>query len=140
MAISKLMDVAGSGMNAQLVRMNATASNIANAGVVAESPELAYRAKRVVFETVLNDAMSRQDSLDGGVRVSEVIEDTRPGRQIFDPGNPLANDQGYVWASNVNQVAEMIDMLDASRAYQNSVEVATTAKDLMLRTLEVIRV
>jgi flagellar basal-body rod protein FlgC len=140
MAISKLMDVAGSGMNAQLVRMNATASNIANAGVVAESPELAYRAKRVVFETALNDAMSRQDSLDGGVRVSEVIEDTRPGRQIFDPGNPLANDQGYVWASNVNQVAEMIDMLDASRAYQNSVEVATTAKDLMLRTLEVIRV
>jgi flagellar basal-body rod protein FlgC len=140
MAISKLMDVAGSGMNAQLVRMNATASNIANAGVVAESPELAYRAKRVVFEATLNDAMSRQDSLDGGVKVSEVIEDTRPARQIFDPGNPLANDQGYVWASNVNQVAEMIDMLDASRAYQNSVEVATTAKDLMLRTLEVIRV
>jgi flagellar basal-body rod protein FlgC len=125
MAISKLMDVAGSGMNAQLVRMNATASNIANAGVVAESPELAYRAKRVVFEATLNDAMSRQDSLDGGVKVREVIEDTRPARQIFDPGN---------------QVAEMIDMLDASRAYQNSVEVATTAKDLMLRTLEVIRV
>lgn len=137
MAISKLMDVAGSGMNAQLVRMNATASNIANAGVVAQSPELAYRAKRAVFETALADAFSRQG---GGVKIREIVEDTKPARQIFDPGNPLSNDEGYVWASNVNQVAEMIDMLDASRAYQNSVEVATTAKDLMVRTLEVIRV
>lgn len=124
-------------MNAQLVRMNATASNIANAGVVAQSPELAYRAKRAVFETVLDEAFSRQE---GSVKIREIVEDTKPARQIFDPGNPLANDEGYVWASNVNQVAEMIDMLDASRAYQNSVEVATTAKDLMIRTLDVIRV
>ncbi len=82
----------------------------------------------------------RQDSLTNGVRVRQIIEDPKPARQMFDPGNPLANEEGYVWGSNVNQVAEMIDMLDASRAYQNGVEVATTAKDLMLRTLEVIRV
>jgi flagellar basal-body rod protein FlgC len=140
MALNKLMDIAGSGMNAQLVRMNATASNIANAGVVAEAPESAYRAKRTVFETVLDDAFMRQDGLSNGVRVRQIIEDPKPARQMFDPGNPLANEEGYVWGSNVNQVAEMIDMLDASRAYQNGVEVATTAKDLMLRTLEVIRV
>lgn len=140
MALNKLMDIAGSGMNAQLVRMNATASNIANAGVVSDAPESAYRAKRTVFETVLDDAFMRQDSLTNGVRVRQIIEDPKPARQMFDPGNPLANEEGYVWGSNVNQVAEMIDMLDASRAYQNGVEVATTAKDLMLRTLEVIRV
>jgi len=134
------MSIAGTGMNAQLIRMNTTASNLANAGVVAGTDAGAFRAKRPVFESLLNNAMSGKESFEGGVRVNEIINDPKPVKQVFEPNNPLADDNGYVFASNVNEIEELIEMMDASRAYQNNVEVISTAKQLMSRTLEVIKV
>lgn len=140
MSFERLMSIAGTGMNAQLIRMNTTASNLANAGVVAGTDEGAFRAKRPVFESLLNNAMSGKESFEGGVRVNEIINDPKPIKQVFEPNNPLADENGYVFASNVNEIEELIEMMDASRAYQNNVEVISTAKQLMSRTLEVIKV
>ena len=140
MSFEKLMSIAGTGMNAQLIRMNTTASNLANAGVVAGTDAGAFRAKRPVFESLLNNAMSGKESFEGGVRVNEIINDPKPVKQVFEPNNPLADDNGYVFASNVNEIEELIEMMDASRAYQNNIEVISTAKQLMSRTLEVIKV
>jgi flagellar basal-body rod protein FlgC len=134
------MSIAGTGMNAQLVRMNTTASNLANAGVVAGTDAGAFRAKRPVFESLVNNAMSGKESFEGGVRVNEIIDDPKPVKQVFEPNNPLADENGYVFASNVNEIEELIEMMDASRAYQNNVEVISTAKQLMSRTLDVIKV
>ena len=140
MSFERLMSIAGTGMNAQLIRMNTTASNLANAGVVAATDAGAFRAKRPVFESLLNNAMSGKESFEGGVRVNEIINDPKPVKQVFEPNNPLADDNGYVFASNVNEIEELIEMMDASRAYQNNIEVISTAKQLMSRTLEVIKV
>ena len=140
MSFERLMSIAGTGMNAQLIRMNTTASNLANAGVVAGTDAGAFRAKRPMFESLLNNAMSGKESFEGGVIVSGIINDPKPVKQVFEPNNPLADDNGYVFASNVNEIEELIEMMDASRAYQNNVEVISTAKQLMSRTLEVIKV
>jgi flagellar basal-body rod protein FlgC len=140
MSFERLMSIAGTGMNAQLIRMNTTASNLANAGVVAGTDAGAFRAKRPVFESLLNNAMSGKESFEGGVRVNEIINDPKPVKQVFEPNNPLADENGYVFASNVNEIEELIEMMDASRAYQNNIEVISTAKQLMSRTLEVIKV
>ena len=140
MSFERLMSIAGTGMNAQLVRMNTTASNLANAGVVAGTDAGAFRAKRPVFESLLNNAMSGKESFEGGVRVNEIIDDPKPVKQVFEPNNPLADENGYVFASNVNEIEELIEMMDASRAYQNNIEVISTAKQLMSRTLYVIKV
>ncbi len=140
MSFERLMSIAGTGMNAQLIRMNTTASNLANAGVVAGTDAGAFRAKRPVFESLLTNAMSGKESFEGGVRVNEIIDDPKPVKQVFEPNNPLADDNGYVFASNVNEIEELIEMMDASRAYQNNIEVISTAKQLMSRTLDVIKV
>ena len=140
MSFERLMSIAGTGMNAQLVRMNTTASNLANAGVVAGTDAGAFRAKRPVFESLLNNAMSGKESFEGGVRVNEIIDDPKTVKQVFEPNNPLADENGYVFASNVNEIEELIEMMDASRAYQNNIEVISTAKQLMSRTLDVIKV
>ncbi len=140
MSFERLMSIAGTGMNAQLIRMNTTASNLANAGVVAGTDAGAFRAKRPVFESLLNNAMSGKESFEGGVRVNEIIDDPKPVKQVFEPNNPLADENGYVFASNVNEIEELIEMMDASRAYQNNIEVISTAKQLISRTLEVIKV
>jgi flagellar basal-body rod protein FlgC len=140
MSFERLMSIAGTGMNAQLIRMNTTASNLANAGVVAGTDAGAFRAKRPVFESLLNNAMSGKESFEGGVRVNEIIDDPKPVKQVFEPNNPLADENGYVFASNVNEIEELIEMMDASRAYQNNIEVISAAKQLMSRTLDVIKV
>ena len=140
MSFERIMSIAGTGINVQLIRMNTTASNLANAGVVAGTDAGAFRAKRPVFESLLNNAMSGKESFEGGVRVNEIIDDPKPVKQVFEPNNPLADENGYVFASNVNEIEELIEMMDASRAYQNNIEVISTAKQLMSRTLEVIKV
>ena len=140
MSFQRLMSIAGTGMNAQLVRMNTTASNLANAGVVAGTDQGAFRAKRPVFQSLLDNAMLGNESFEGGVRVDSIIDDPKPVKQVFEPNNPLADENGYVFASNVNEIEELIEMMDASRAYQNNVEVISTAKQLMSRTLDVIKV
>ena len=125
-----LFDMAQRGLSAQLVRMNTAASNLANAGSVAGSEEAAYRPLRAVFASDL-DAASGLSS----VRVACVYQSTTPPQMQHDPGNPLADANGNVWASPVDENAEMVEMLDSSRQYQNLVEALSTAKDLMLQTV-----
>lgn len=129
----KVFDIAGSAMAAQSQRLNVVASNLANADSATSATGQPYKAKQVVFETTpLNKA---QPSV-AGVRVREVIEDPAPPRLIYDPKNPLANDQGYVTMPNVNPVEEMVNMISASRSYQTNADMMNTAKTMLLRTLQ----
>ena len=129
MSLFNVFGIAGSGMSAQSVRLNLTASNIANSESVASSPDQAYKARHPVFQTVLDD------QLNGGVRTAGVVEDKKDGEMRYEPSHPLADEQGYVYASNVDPVEEMANMISASRSYQQNVDVMNTSKDLLLRTL-----
>lgn len=135
MGLFKVFDIAGSSMSAQSLRLNTTASNLANAGTAAGSPEEAYRSRQPVFQTVLNELST--DDASAGVRVSDVVTSNAPPVKVHQPGHPQADAEGFVWMSNVNPVDEMVNMISASRSYQNSVEVLNTSKDLMLRTLSI---
>lgn len=136
MALFTIFDIAGSSMSAQSVRLNTTASNLANAGNVASTPDDAYRGKHPVFQTLMRDAM---DASSTGVSVRNIIESDVPPAQLFQPGHPMADADGYIYMSNVNSMDEMIELISASRSYQNSVEVLNTSKQLMLKTLNVGR-
>jgi flagellar basal-body rod protein FlgC len=111
------------------------ASNLANADTVAGPDGQAYKARQVVFQTVLMGAQSG-DASAAGVKVAQVAEDQTPGRRVHDPAHPQADGEGYVTYSNVNAVEEMVNMISASRSYQNNVEVMNTAKGLLLKTLQ----
>ena len=127
---SSLFEVGHRAMSAQLVRMNTAASNLANAGSVAGSEEAAYRPMRTVFAQELDRASGLSS-----VRVDGVVrEDVAPIRR-HDPGHPLADETGDVWESPVDENAEMVEMLEASRQYRNMVEALSTAKQLMLETM-----
>ena len=129
MSLFNVFNVAGSGMTAQAQRLNTVASNLANADSATSTTGEAYRAKQVVFEAV---------PIAGGstaVKVREVVEDPSPMKQMYDPKNPLADDKGYVNMPNVNVVDEMVNMLSASRSYQNNVETMNAAKSMLLKTL-----
>ncbi|MGQ7248683.1 flagellar basal body rod protein FlgC [Halomonas sp. V046] len=130
MSMFSVFDIASSAMSAQSQRMNATASNLANADSVSGPNGEAYRARQVMFESQTAGAAGI-----GGVRVSEVIEDPSPMRQEYRPEHPLADDEGYVAMPNVDPVGEMVNMISASRSYQANVEVMNTSKQLMLKTL-----
>ena len=139
MSSFNIFDIAGSGMSAQTVRLNTTASNLANADSVATNAESAYRARHPVFQAVqaqLAAQMAGGTSRDGMVKVQDIVQSTAAPQARYEPGNPLANADGYVYSSNVNVVDEMVDMISASRSYQNNVEVMNTAKDMMLATLK----
>ena len=140
MALDNIFGIAGSALNAQTVRMNATASNLANAGTVAGTDQNAFRAKRTVFKAIMDQHVAPQDSsYQGGVKVLQIKDDPTPVRRQLDPGNPLADKDGYIYTSNVNEMGEMVDMMAASRSYQNNVEVINTARQLMMRTLDIIK-
>ena len=130
MSMFKIFDVAGSAASAQSQRLNTVASNLANADSVAGPDGQSYKARQVLFQSV-----GTNDPLSSGVRVSGVREDETPGRRVLSPGHPNADAQGYVTYSNVNPVDEMVNMMSASRAYQNNIEVMNTAKTLLLKTL-----
>ncbi|PAU79036.1 flagellar basal body rod protein FlgC [Halomonas salipaludis] len=132
MSMFSVFDISGSAMSAQSQRMNATASNLANADSVAGPDGEAYRAKQVMFET---QAQGRHGV--GGVRVSEVVEDQSPLRMEYRPEHPLVDEQGYVQMPNVEPVHEMVNMISASRSYQANVEVMNTSKQMMLKTLTI---
>jgi flagellar basal-body rod protein FlgC len=131
MSLFNIFNVSGSGMSAQAQRLNATASNLANADSATSASGEAYRAKQVVFEAVPTDGGGT------GVKVKEVIDDPSPLKMMYDPKNPLADDKGYVAMPNVNVVDEMVNMLSASRAYQNNVETMNSAKTMLLKTLTI---
>lgn len=134
MSMFKVFDVAGSAMSAQSVRLNTTASNLANANSVSSSSEETYRARQPVFAAALDEFNSGEQS-SVGVQVKGVVESQAPLRKQYDPNHPMADAEGYVHMPNVNVVEEMANMISASRSYQSNVEVVNTAKQLMLRTL-----
>lgn len=133
MSLFKVFDVAGTGMNAQSVRMNVTASNLANAGSVNGDPDKVYRARQPVFSSFqdsLNDAAGI-----GGVRLEGIVESNAPLQKLYQPDHPDADADGNVYVSNVNTVEEMVNMMSASRSYQNNVELVNTTRDMLLQTL-----
>ena len=130
----KIFDVAGSGMSAQSVRLNTVASNLANADSISGDPKAVYKARHPIFEAV-KSAMQTPDGGNAAVKVKTIMESQAAPTARYEPGNPLANAEGYGYAPNVNVVEEMVDMISASRAYQNNVEVMNTSKELMLATL-----
>ncbi|GAA0756671.1 flagellar basal body rod protein FlgC [Ideonella azotifigens] len=145
MSMFKVFDISGSAVSAQSQRLNVVASNLANVDTVAGPDGQPYKARQVVFQTVLMDAAGNvsagRQSDDGltasaGVRVSNIQEDQTAGRKIHDPSHPQADAQGYVTYSNVNPVEEMVNMISSSRSYQNNIEVMNTAKSLLLKTLQ----
>ena len=131
MSVFNIFGIAGSALTAQSARLNAVASNLANADSVAGADGQPYRAKQVVFKAM---------SVDGGglgVRVTQVVDSSAPFRAVFDPKNPAANADGYVNMPNVNVVDEMVNMISASRAYQTNADVMNTAKTLLMKTLTI---
>ena len=132
MSMFSIFNVSGSAVSAQSQRLNVVASNLANVDAVAGPDGKAYKARQVVFQT---QAMGSDNA--AGVRVSAVKESETPGRRVHDPSHPAADEEGYVTHSNVNAVDEMVNMISASRSYQNNVEVMNTAKSLLLKTLQI---
>ena len=134
MSMSSVFQIAASALTAQSMRLNAVASNLANADSAISSTGEGYRAKQVVFQAV---PVSGDTPWAQGVRMKEVVEDPAPPRLVYDPKNPLADSKGYVAYPNVDPVEEMVNMLSASRSYQTNTEVMNTAKTLLQRTLAV---
>jgi flagellar basal-body rod protein FlgC len=130
MSIFNVFHVASSALTAQSMRLNAVASNLANADSVVGADGQPYRARQVVFEAT---PVSGPNAI--GVRVKQVVEDASPGRMIYDPRNPAANEDGYVTMPNVSVVDEMVNMISASRSYQTNAEVMNSAKQMLLKTL-----
>lgn len=140
MSFENIMSISGSAMDAQTARINLAASNVVNADTVDTSPEKAYKAKRAVFETVLQDEIYRGKTLiSGSVKFSEIAEDQAVNPERYAPSHPLANEFGYVYGSNVNVMSEMVDIQAASRSFESSVEASNTAKRLMMRTIEMLQ-
>jgi flagellar basal-body rod protein FlgC len=135
MSMMRIFDVSASAVSAQSQRLNVVASNLANADTVAGPDGQAYKARNVVFQTVLMGTGANPET-SAGVKVSTVTEDQTPGRRVHDPKHPGADAEGYVTYSNVNAVEEMVNMISASRSYQNNVEVMNTAKSLLQKTLQ----
>lgn len=134
MSLFKVFDIAGSALSAQSVRLNTTASNLANAESVGGSEQSVYKARHPVFAAMLK-SMYGADGGGVGVRVLGVTESTAPAEQRYAPDHPLANADGYIFQPNVNAVEEMVNMISASRSYQNNVEVLDTSKQMLLATL-----
>lgn len=124
-----IFDISGRAMSAQLARLNTTASNLANARTTYSSEAEAYRALKPVFKTVSDRPGVATVDVDRVVK-----SDTQPIKR-HDPNNPLADAEGYVWDAGVDEAAELIDMLESARQYQNNVQVLQTAKSLILDTV-----
>ncbi|MCE9686674.1 MULTISPECIES: flagellar basal body rod protein FlgC [Shewanella] len=134
MSLFNIFNVAGSGMSAQSVRLNVTASNIANADSVSSSIDKTYRARQPIFEAELAKASSQQ--LDSqGVAVRGIVESDKPLLKEYSPDHPMADTDGFIYKPNVNVMEEMANMISASRSYQMNVQVADAAKSMLQQTL-----
>lgn len=131
MSMFSIFGISGSAVSAQSQRLNIVASNLANVDAVAGPDGKAYKARQPIFQTT---PIGPENA--AGVRLSGIQEDQSPGKRVLDPNHPMADAQGYVTHSNVNPVEEMVNMISASRSYQNNVEVMNTAKSLLLKTLQ----
>ena len=132
MSLFNIFNISGSAMTAQSQRLNVVASNLANADSTTGPDGQPYRAKQVVFSAT---PMGEQGG--AGVKVAAVVDDPSPMKMLYDPKHPMADDKGYVTMPNVNMVEEMVNMISASRSYQNNVEVMNTSKSLLLKTLTI---
>ncbi|MCL1125446.1 flagellar basal body rod protein FlgC [Shewanella surugensis] len=136
MSLFNIFNVAGSGMSAQSVRLNTTASNIANADAVSSSIGTTYRARHPIFEATMNQAQKQQQS-SVGVAVKGIVESDLPLTKTFSPNHPMADTDGYIYKPNVNVMEEMADMISASRSYQMNVQVTDAAKSMLQQTLRI---
>jgi len=144
MSLTNVFNIAGTGMNAQSIRLNTTASNIANAETVGSSEGDTYKARKPWFSVLekqwddvdrLNRKLDVRNQIGDGVKISGIVESDAPLKKRFQPNHPMADDEGYVLYPNVNVVEEMTDMMSSSRSYQMNVEVMKTAKQMLQRTL-----
>jgi len=133
MSSFRIFDIAGSGMTAQNLRMNIVASNMANVDAVSSSLDTTYRARQPVFQAVMEDAYSRSSSV--GVRMAGVVESQAPLVREYAPHHARADEDGYIYRPNVNIVEEMANMISASRAYQNNVEVVNATRRMISATI-----
>jgi flagellar basal-body rod protein FlgC len=137
MSSFKIFDIAGSGMNAQNLRMNLVASNLANVDAVSSSLDATYRARQPVFKTVLDQANPRNPAV--GVHMAGVVESQAPLVREYAPNHALADEEGYIYRPNVNVVEEMANMISASRAYQNNVELVNATRQMLSATINLGR-
>ena len=133
MSSFRIFDIAGSAVAAQTVRLNTVASNLANANSVSSTADATYRARMPVFETVRGELNGKDTG--AAVRIAKVIESTAAPNSRYEPSNPLADANGFVYTPDISAVEQITDMVSASRSYQNNIEVMRTARDLMTATL-----
>jgi len=136
MSSFSIFEVAGSGLNAQNLRLNLISSNLANADSISSSLDEVYRSRHPVFAAQLKNILDK-DNPAVAVKTLGVIENDGPLRTEYAPDHPMANEEGYIFRPNVNVIEEMANMMSASRSYRNNVEVMNTAKQLMLQTLRI---
>jgi flagellar basal-body rod protein FlgC len=134
MSLFDVFNVAGSALNAETLRLNTTASNLANAQSTDGDSTKVYRARHPVFQTMMDPAAD-EDSASTGVRVLGVVESQAPPTMRYEPDNPTANKNGYVFMSNVNPIEEMTNMISANRSFATDIEAINTARDLLLKTI-----
>ena len=137
MKIKNIFDIAGRAMAAQMVRLNTISSNLANAGATTGDPETVYKPLKPEFKTQYSENVKKNGI--STVNVSKVVELQKEPFKIFDPTHPLADGDGYIYKAPINVEEEMVDMMDASRQYQNNIEVVTTLKALALKTINIGR-
>ena len=137
MSLFNVFDVAGSALNAETIRLNTTASNLANAESVNGDATKVYRARHPVFQSMMDTSNPFADDADAstGVRVLGVVESPAPPLMRYQPDNPAANKDGYVFSSNVNSIEEMTNMISANRSFATNIEAINTARDLLLKTI-----
>ena len=133
MKIKNVFDIAGRAMAAQMVRLNTISSNLANAGATTGDPETVYKPLKPEFKTQYSENVKKNGV--STVNVSKVVELQKEPFKVFDPNHPLADGDGYIYKAPINVEEEMVDMMDASRQYQNNIEVVTTLKALTLKTI-----
>lgn len=134
MSLFNVFEIAGSAMSAQNTRLNVTASNVANADSVAASAEDAYKSRQPVFAAMMDSLGVKPEKV--GVEMAGIVESGAENTMRYAPGHPYANEDGYIFESNVNVIEEMTNLISASRSYQNNVEVINTSKQMLLQTLK----
>ncbi|HWY95601.1 MAG TPA: flagellar basal body rod protein FlgC [Steroidobacteraceae bacterium] len=139
MSLFNVFNVAGSALNAQTIRLNTTASNLANAESVSGDAAKTYRARHPVFQSMMDTSNPFADDQEAsaGVRVLGVVESSAPPSMRYQPDNPAANKDGYVFTSNVNSIEEMTNMISANRSFATNIDVINTARDLLLKTISI---
>ncbi|NCF33849.1 MAG: flagellar basal body rod protein FlgC [Proteobacteria bacterium] len=140
MSLENIFGMAGGAMDAQSKRLSLAVENIANSDVLAGDQASAYKAKRVNFATILQHQV-RDDRREaaGGIRINDIFEDDKVVPATYQPDNPLADEDGFVYPSNVDSMIEMVEITQASRAFESNIEAMNTAKQLASRTLEILR-